>query len=178
MAPVALPRCCFCGGRIIGLEAQDCLLPAYSLEEDKASRRIEAGGWTGAAHQQCLLLGTQRGLVARRPAAALTVPAAEESAVTRHYNPLIYPELAEGGSLSAALDAAGAGAALGFIDQDSWAGPVRAVAARGSREVAVGVALREREFVLNFTDTGISWPGPPLRTSQGPPWPPRAGCRG
>ncbi|MET7620666.1 hypothetical protein [Streptomyces sp. NPDC005408] len=55
MQPDELPRCRFCGDRIIGLEAQACQLPAYCLGDDEASRRIDAGGWTGAAHQQCLV---------------------------------------------------------------------------------------------------------------------------
>lgn len=81
----------------------------------------------------------------------------EDVVVTYTYDPSLYPELADGGSLGAALNAAGAGAGAEFVDQDSWAGPVGAVAARGDRRVTVGVALREREFLLSFTDTGTSW---------------------
>ncbi|WP_328671786.1 DUF6193 family natural product biosynthesis protein [Streptomyces sp. NBC_00322] len=77
--------------------------------------------------------------------------------MTYSYDPVMYPELAGGASLGAALGAAGAGAGPEFADQDSSAGPVRAVAVRGDRKVAVGVAVRERGFGLTFTRAGTTY---------------------
>ena len=73
------------------------------------------------------------------------------------YDPMMYPELADGGSLAAALGVADAGAGPKFTDVDDPTGRARAVAKRGDRTVAVGVAVREREFLLTFTDARTAW---------------------
>ncbi|WP_405493067.1 DUF6193 family natural product biosynthesis protein [Streptomyces sp. NBC_00096] len=67
----------------------------------------------------------------------------------------LYPELADAGSLGAVLNGVSPSAAgPGYEDLGGPDGPARARAVEGDRSVVVGLAVRERRFLLTFSGAG------------------------